>query len=138
VIGEAARYQRAALDPSRWLKLLRGRVDLRRAVQVVGMRVAQRLQSKVREVARFLRMPLQDDLGVELDVAVRHGVELRFVFADDDPGGPMLWSQGGSVARRLAQGGQLRTVSLDRADHTFTRREARQRLMAVLDELVLR
>jgi alpha-beta hydrolase superfamily lysophospholipase len=138
VIGEAARYQRAVLEPTRWLKLLRGQVNLGRALQVVSMRVTQKLQSKWREVARFLRMPLKDDLGVELDAAIRHAVELQFVFAADDPGGPMLWTEGGSVARRLAQQQQLGTVTLDRADHTFTKLEARKRLMAVLDEIVLR
>jgi pimeloyl-ACP methyl ester carboxylesterase len=138
IIGEAARYQRAALDPARWLKLLKGQVNLGRAAQVLIMRANQKLQSRWREVARRLGRPLRDDLGAELDTAIRHAIRLQFVFAVDDPGGPLLWTQGGSVARRLAQSHQLSAITLERADHTFTRLDARKRLIAVLDELVLR
>ena len=64
------------------------------------------------------------------------GVQLHFVFADNEPGIELLRDQGGRLARRLQSNGKLDIRMIPGADHTFTDAEARERLFAALTELV--
>jgi hypothetical protein len=89
------------------------------------------------EAARMLHIPLRHNLARELEAAAQHGVRLRFVFAQRAPGFVLLRKQSGHAMQRLLEK-QLASIDfIPNADHTFTRLEARERLVAALDRLML-
>lgn len=120
VAGEAERYGKAAFDRGKWKKLLRGKVNVRNVAQTLARHAASRVVNRARDVSRRVGLPWRDDLGAELEVVARRGVDLRFVFAEGDPGLKLLRIQGGSVVPRLHERGALVIRLVERADHTFT------------------
>ena len=130
-----SRYRDKVFTREPWLKLLRGQLDARVIAQVGLRRTWGHIEPYLLRLARRLRIPLRDDLAGELSRAVRQGIRLRFVFAAHAPGYDLLRKQGGSAIDRLVE---RQLASLDfvpDADHTFTRLEARERLVALLDRL---
>ena len=81
-----------------------------------------------------MHIPLRHDLARELDAAARQGIELRFVFAADAPGYALLRKQGGRAITRLQGRGAATLDFVAGADHTFTRADARERLLQILDQ----
>lgn len=122
VAADARRYQQRLTRGDSWRKVLRGEVDLLRVARVFLYRTRDALAGPLRDVLRRLRVPLDDDLGVELDALARRDIALRFIFATDDPGHRILLEKGGSVVRRLLSDGRLGIRMIDGADHTFTAR----------------
>lgn len=137
VMSEMARYRQGLWSWQRWRKLLRGQVDVQRLWQVLSRRLAARVSRPLRELARTLHLPVHDDLAHELQLAVRHGATLQFVFAEGDPGDALLQEQGGRAVARLQREGRLAIHRIAQADHTFTGSVARAALQRVLDGLVL-
>lgn len=131
----ASRYRDKILTREPWLKLLRGQLDARVIIEVSLRRTWSHIGPHLLRLARRLRIPLREDLAGELALAVRQGIHLRFVFAAQAPGYELLRRQGGSAIDKLVE---RQLASLDfvpDADHTFTRLEARERLVALLDRL---
>ena len=129
VISEVQRYQQSAFKLSSWMKLLRGDVDLRNLLQVVYRLNSSALKHFLRDIGRRLHLPLKDDLGRELESVAQRGIDMRFVFAADDPGIELLRLQGGSVYQKLLRKRQLDVRVIDDADHTFTHHRAREELL---------
>jgi hypothetical protein len=89
------------------------------------------------QVARALRIPLDHDLARELAGVTRRGVFLNFVFSEQAPGYELLEREGGKAIHRLTQAHLATLDFVPRSDHTFTRREARDRLIEVLEARML-
>jgi hypothetical protein len=136
VIAETQRYQKTALQVDSWLKLLRGEVNVLRILRIVARRTHSRIAHFCRDVARRLYMPLQDDLGRELETLAQRQTRMLFVFAADDPGIELLRAQAGSTVKRLRRRGQLRIEVISEADHTFTARRARGLLIPALETML--
>jgi alpha-beta hydrolase superfamily lysophospholipase len=135
-LGElASRYRDKVFTREPWLKLLRGQLDARVIVQVGLRRTWGHVEPYLLRLARRLRIPLRDDLAGELAQAVRQGIRLRFVFAAHAPGYDLLRKQGGTAIDRLIERQLASLDFVSDADHTFTRLEARERLVALLDRL---
>ncbi len=118
-----------------WLKLLRGQLDTGLVAEVASRRLWGMIAPHLAEVARLLHIPLRYNLASELEAAVERGIRLRFVFAARAPGIALLWKQSGRALQRLLDR-QLASIDfVPDADHTFTRLEARERLVALLDRL---
>ncbi|MDB4933276.1 MAG: hypothetical protein JWP87_248 [Labilithrix sp.] len=120
VVSEADSYQRAALNPAKWKKLLLGQVPVRRALETVGRRMLGRMRDRVRDASRLLNMPWKDDVGVELDILAKRNVAQRFVFAGGDPGRQLLADQAGSALVSLRKKGRVVIDEVHGPDHTFT------------------
>ena len=116
-----------------WRKLVRGQLDVGLISKVLMRRSWTLVAPLVFEVAKLLRLPLRQDLARELETAAGHGIELRFVFAAEAPGCALLRQQGGSTVTRLQAKHAATLDFVADADHTFTRFEARERLVQVLD-----
>jgi len=123
------------LDP--WAKLMRGQLEIRLIAQVVGRRLWNGVASRLLDAARRLRIPLKHDLASELTAAARRGVRLQFVFAAQAPGFMLLRKQSGHAMQQLLKRQQASIDFVLDADHTFTRLEARERLVATLDRLMM-
>jgi len=132
VVSEARRYQKSLFSLESWLKLARGGVNVPNVAHVVMLRTLQEIKYRLRNLARLLRRPLPDDLAHELELVAQRRVGLTFVFAAGDPGIELLKIQGGSVAKTLRKRGRIDIHVIDNADHTFTVRRARDRLVAIL------
>lgn len=132
VTSESSRYARSAASLASWLKLLRGRVNLKTAATVFWKRFNVRGRNALRNVGRLLGVRLQDDLASELLRVARQSTDMFFVFSASDPGHVMLREQGGHVVDRLASREQLRIAIVQGADHTFTARWNRDQLIALL------
>jgi pimeloyl-ACP methyl ester carboxylesterase len=132
VISETSRYRRTALEPAAWLKLLRGRVDVRVAGKIFIKRLGVLISNACREGARILHIPLREDLASELRRVARQNIDLFFVFSSSDPGLSMLREQGGRAVTQLSRKDALRIAVIQGADHTFTSYWNRNELTGVL------
>ncbi len=136
VISLGNRYRALLLTWDPWRRFLRGDLDLR-AISAVGRRAVVRgIGLRLRWMARWLRLPLKDDLAYELRRAADAGIALRFVFATDAPGHTLLVQHSGAALAAALERGDASVTLVPDADHTFTRRAARDRLVLVLDRLV--
>jgi pimeloyl-ACP methyl ester carboxylesterase len=131
---EATRYRRGALDARKWLKLLRGQVELRPAVQILSRRAAAIATTSLRDVARRMGHPLSEDLAAELETIARRRIPMFFVFAAGEPGIDLLETEGGATAQRLRHKNMLKLALLQGPDHTFTPLWAQDKLGAILDD----
>jgi pimeloyl-ACP methyl ester carboxylesterase len=124
----AASAGQSLRDPSRWLKLLRGQVNVRVILRALAGRAWQGGRAALRDLARLLHWPLRDDLGSELRQVARRGVQMQFVFAASDPGLALASQEAGRTWARLVRDGRVRLATVDQADHTFSTPAARERL----------
>lgn len=138
VIAEALRYQKTILRGDAWLKLLRGRVNVLRIARIVGRRFLTIFERFGRDLARGMALPLQDDLGRELETVARRQTRIHFVFAAEDPGIALLRAQAGYTVSKLRRDRRLRIEVIDGeyCDHTFTARRARAALTPVLESAI--
>jgi alpha-beta hydrolase superfamily lysophospholipase len=130
VVRNPAVYVENALSLRHWSKLLRGRVNLWRVGMVFLQRSWLAVDSSLRDVCRRLKIPLPNDLGRDLQSVASRGVRIVFFFARTDAGPKLLKVQGGSAVKRL--GDRCRIHTIDGADHIFTQRAARTRLLQLL------
>jgi pimeloyl-ACP methyl ester carboxylesterase len=136
VISLSERYRSLLLSAHAWRRLLRGDLDLRAIAAVTSSAAARGMALALRGAARWLRLPLKDDLARELQRASDAGVRLRFVFAANAPGYTLLAQQSGRALAAARRRGTVAVTFVRGADHTFTRADARARLVNVLDELL--
>jgi predicted alpha/beta hydrolase len=132
VLRGPAIYRERMRSGKSWRKLLTGRVDPRPIARTLLQRAWLALDSRRRDLARRLRMPLADDLGSELQALCARGVRVVFVFARGDPGVALLKVQAGSALRRLA--GRCRIHFIDGADHIFSQSRPRAQLEQLLEQ----
>lgn len=120
MVQAAAQYQRSMLRADKWLKLVRGQVDLREIAKVVAHRLEDRTRSAAREIARAMHLPVHDDLATELTGVVERGAALRFVFSVGDPGEALLRVGTGRRLARLNARGAVSLAYLTDCDHSLS------------------
>lgn len=133
IAADVMRYRKNAFQLESWTKLFKGQVDLLELSQVLVRRIAKVTVNAARNLVRRLHIYLPNDLGTELWKISEQRTTLLFVFAQGEPGLDLLRGGGGVVVDRLQHHGTLRIQIIDSADHTFTPRWARERLVEVLD-----
>jgi hypothetical protein len=103
-------------------------------LNIYAHRFLLRLESTLRDGARYMRIRLPRDLGWELEEIGARGVRIVFVFAHGEPGIDLLKLQGGSSIKRL--GKRCRVHIIDSADHVFSKSGPRIVMERILsDEL---
>jgi dienelactone hydrolase len=135
-IAIAANAARSLLDPARWWKLLTGRAHMRVIARAVAGRALHALRLRARDLARALRVPLDNDLAAELARVTARGVSLNFVFSVREPGLTLMREEAGLRGMRLARDSRVKVCVVDRADHTFAGSAGRAALYARLDSLL--
>ncbi|HSH74444.1 MAG TPA: hypothetical protein VLA09_01975, partial [Longimicrobiales bacterium] len=127
-IREAKEYERSVRDPQKWLRLLKGQVNLGRIARFVLRRTHEAAKGAYRTTLEELRIisprPLALDLARYRDFSLR----ADFVFSESDPGYEILRSAAGHILRRLERRGCVSTAFIEQADHTFSRMEWRAEL----------
>ena len=130
VVRNPGVYATNALSSRHWAKLLRGQVNVWRVGLIFLRRASLAVESAGRDLCRKLRIRLPNDLGWDLQTVTARGIRVVFLFARGDGGEELLRVQGGSVVKRL--GNLCRIHRIDGADHIFTQRRARTRLVQLL------
>lgn len=135
-------YLSSAFQPAKWWKLITGqsKIGLGGAARMVARRLLPKRRTRTPRPsptgADGFGHPVSEDLGRDLKRATRSERHLAMIFATSDPGYSILTAQAGRQARRLQSAGQLDVSFVDDADHTFSRRAARERLIETLVEHV--
>jgi alpha-beta hydrolase superfamily lysophospholipase len=137
VVRNPGVYRQQVFSGSAWRRLLTGRVNIWRIVKIYLHRPLLALESTLRDLARYMHVPLPHDLGSELQEIDARGVRVVFVFARGEPGIDLLKIEGGSAVTRLGE--RCRVHIIDGADHIFSQSGPRAIMKKVLsDELSAR
>jgi len=120
---DAAAYKRSMRDPRRWLKLLRGDVNVKRLLEVVVAEVRNKV--RFREDER-----LAGDLRKLIDQYKR---PITFFISEGDPGRDILMAGAPRTARRALRRGAMRIEMIPDADHTFSQFKPRKDLLGRLN-----
>jgi alpha-beta hydrolase superfamily lysophospholipase len=130
VVGNAGVYAERVLSVRSWRKLLGGRVNLWRVFVVLVRRVLMTIVSAARDFGRLLHIRFPQDLGWDLQSVASRGVRIVFLFARGDVGVDLLRMQGGSAVKSIGE--RCRVHVIDGADHVFSQRAARRKLLQLL------
>lgn len=130
--GDVAHYNQSMKSTRAWRRLLTGKVAIGSVIRVAAWHLKQWTLRLLRETARYLHLPLQDDLGYQLLALGRRGTPLHFLYSKGDPGRTLLANEAGSALRRLRKRGRCDMQLFEGADHTFTQRWAQSALHAAL------
>lgn len=137
VVRNPGLYRARVLSPGAWRRLLAGQVDVWRLLKIYFIRPLLTVESKLRDLARWLHIRLPNDLGWELEHIEARALRIVFVFARGEPGIDLLRIQAGSSLRRLGE--RCRVHIIHGADHTFSSKRSRAALERILsDELFAR
>ncbi|MEK6260649.1 MAG: alpha/beta fold hydrolase [Planctomycetota bacterium] len=141
-------YIGAAMDPTKWLKLLSGRskIGVVGAIKIVlrKLRVLRLPKSATRNDsidgthAVGPGHPREEDVPGDLDRIVRSGRTLAMFFATTDPGYSILTFYARRKVKQLRQSGRLNVSFIADADHTFSTRAARQKLSRSISDYLCR
>ena len=137
-------YWSSALRPGKWVKLLAGRTEigLVGSLKLLASRCGLGRQQAAAVMAsqqvhenrgsRAGGHPVEDDLPGDLARIVANGRSLAMIFAATDPGYSILMHKAHRQAKKFHRSGQLQFTFIKDADHTFSRRSARQALVDAL------
>jgi len=128
-----ARYQRAALDPAKWRKALRGRASYAAFTRLATATLARQISVRLAAAAR--RAPVDAFARDLCDIAGR-GTSCLFVFSSGDNGLAYFLRHAQSTLRRSNVRGLMRHVVVENAGHTFRPIAAQRALAGLLDEFV--
>jgi len=135
VVSGPGVYGNLLLSTATWKKVLTLRVNHGYVLRIIGRRLLLALESRLRNLARHLHIPISNDLGRELEDVDARGTRVVMVFARGEAGLDLLKIQAGSSLTRLRKGFALHIV--DDADHVFSRSSSRVALNRILhDELL--
>ena len=116
----ATQYRESIRHWSKWVKLLRGGVDVRHAAATVVYRGREAFRGIARDAGRMVGAPAAEDIGTELHTMVRRGVRVRFIFSEGDPGEHVLRTGAGRALTRLLGKGQVTLSHLPGCDHSLS------------------
>jgi alpha-beta hydrolase superfamily lysophospholipase len=131
VVRNPGVYREHVRSPRHWLKVIQGRVNLWRVAMIYVRRAWLLIDTGLRDLCHALRIRLPRDLRWDLETITGRGVRLVFLFARDDIGRNLLRIQGGAAIKSV--GDRCRVYTIDGADHIFSQRVPRERLIQLLD-----
>jgi pimeloyl-ACP methyl ester carboxylesterase len=128
-----ARYQRAARDPAKWRKVLRGHASYAAFTRLATATLARHISVRLAAVAR--REPV-DAFARDLCAIAHRGTSCLFVFSSGDNGLAYFLRHAQSTLRRSDVHGLMRHVVVENAGHTFRPTAAQRALAGLLDDFV--
>jgi alpha-beta hydrolase superfamily lysophospholipase len=115
-------YKNTMRKKERWIKLIRGDVDLKSIINTVGEKVITIIKNKFSAILRHFRLidPIPDDLNSDLKSICSAGRKISFIFSTTDPGYDVLKSNAKSAVNKLSKKQCINIQFVKDADHTFT------------------
>lgn len=129
LLGDIAYYDQAMRSVHAWRRLFTGKIAFGAVARVAFWHLANHGKRAGRKLARWLRIPLRNDLGSDLLALAHRGGRMHFLFSANETGLALLASEAGSVVPKLCRTGQFEMQVLKGPDHTFTQRWAQALLL---------
>lgn len=129
---DAVAYRKSLRDGSRWKKLLRGDVNLRRLWEVAVGQVLAHAKARADELKEIVAPHKASRLARDLRRLASMRRRMTLFVAESDPGREILMT---SARRATSQGlrhGRIRFEMIPQADHTFSQIKPRRDLVARL------
>jgi pimeloyl-ACP methyl ester carboxylesterase len=130
VVQNSRLYVRRLFHRDAWQRMFGGRVNIWRIAKIYAYRPILAMESRMRDMARRMRVRLPNDLGSELMQIYRRGIRIVLVFARGEPGIDLLKLQAGSSVKKLGE--YCRIHVIDGADHVFSQSGPRSVMKKVL------
>ncbi len=137
VLQLSKKYRHRAFNASTWRRLVRGELDLKLIAGVLSARVRDALREWLARGRRCIGLAPARGLAASLAAAAQRGIRLHFIFGKGASGHALMRRQAGPQLDGLLARSQVSIDLVTDSDHTFTRFEARERLIGLLDTLVL-
>jgi hypothetical protein len=133
---DMVQYRRSMRDPRRWLKLLRGDVNMGRLMVVIASQSRTEVRAWIDALAEAALPNGGPRLSRDLKRLFAMGRRLSLYVSEGDPGRDILLAGAKLTARRALRDGRIRLQMIPDADHTFSqwkpRRDVIGRLLAHL------
>ena len=131
-------YLEALWRPEVWTLALRGEVDLRGIAGALRRRSTAKATARLRRVlARWRGLPEpRSDVERVFRAASERGVRSLLVFSANDGGLDMIEQHLGNRASNMRGHDKFQLEIVEGADHTFTQRDAQDRLSALVTRFV--
>jgi pimeloyl-ACP methyl ester carboxylesterase len=131
-------YKQRAFRADTWKRLVRGDIHVRAIGLELGKRALVTARNKVTEQAiRFGVMREPNDIARGFHELGARGCESLVVYGTHDGGVDVMEQHLGSGARKMRHDKRFHLAFLEGTDHTFTPRNAQDRLQALLSEHLL-
>lgn len=117
---DAVAYRKSMRDPSRWLKLLRGDVNVGRLVEVVASQAKAIVRSYWQSLCELLIPSAGPRLSRDLRKLLDSGRQVAFFISEGDPGRDILMAGARRTATRALRDGRIHLETIPEADHTFS------------------
>ncbi len=131
-------YTRAAFDPETYLRALRGQVQVRAVLTELGGRLVARAKNRAVELAvRLGVMEEPDEIARSFRRLATRGCDTLAIAGSNDGALDVLERRVGVGAAKMRGIKGFRLEVFEGTDHTFTPREAQERLKALLTDHLL-
>jgi pimeloyl-ACP methyl ester carboxylesterase len=131
-------YARRAFDPETYLRALRGKVQVRAVLTELGGRLLARGKNRAEELAvRLGVMQEPDEIARSFRRLSARGCETLVIIGSNDGALDVLERRVGVGAAKMRGAKGFRLEVFEGTDHTFTPREAQERLKTLLTDHLL-
>jgi alpha-beta hydrolase superfamily lysophospholipase len=131
-IREKDYYLRSAYSADKWLKLLKGKVDLINILGVIWRIIANKSLQAWSSILDRLNLRPAPPVAQEVSHILAKEIKLNFIFSSLDPGHELLLTEGGRRVRHMEKSGDFGVATIEGATHTFTQARHRQQVFNCL------
>lgn len=134
---DAVAYRKSLRDGSRWKKLLRGDVNLRRLWQVALGQLLAHAKARVDELKEIVAPQRASRLARDLRRLAGMRRRMTLFVAESDPGREILMTSARRATSQGLRNGRIRFETIAQADHTFSQMKPRRDLVERLSSHLL-
>lgn len=127
---DAVAYRKSLRDGSRWKKLLRGDVNLRRIWEVAVGQVLARVKARADALREIVAPHKASRLARDLRRLAAMRRRMTLFVAESDPGREILMTSARRATSQGLRNGRIRFEMIPQADHTFSQMKPRRDLVA--------
>lgn len=136
--SEWGEYRQSMWKKDRWLKMLKGKINIPHVVStvfnVIWLKLSAFFRPFLHRVMKLFGVRNIEDLAWDLDIISKRGIKINFIFADTDPGIKLLKEGAGKTADKLRNRNILSISFIPKANHNFSSHLGRTRLLAKINE----
>ncbi|MCI0507286.1 MAG: alpha/beta hydrolase [Gammaproteobacteria bacterium] len=124
-------YKNTMRQKERWMKLIRGRADVKAILKTIGEKTIKMAKSRIYGLLSHIKLagPESDNLNDDLKRISNTGRKISFIFSTTDPGYEILMSNAKTAVKKLSRKKMIDIQFIKDADHTFTTSEHRNELV---------
>jgi len=128
-IADAQQYKKSMRDPSRWLKLLRGDVNLRRLLDVAMSQPALLARSCYGVLCEHIAPSRAPRLARDFRKLFERKRQVTVLMGDGEPARDLIMTDAKWTVSQGMKRGDFRLETIAGGDHTFTQSRTRRELV---------